>query len=90
MPSSSKPASTACTLSFCGSAVAGQGVTLTFEDADQRRMGVGIQQDIEGSVVGAEWKPGRWLNDDDTVEGRQVHLPSDRFSIQRVTLFKYD
>jgi len=70
--------------------VAGQGITLTFEDADQRRMAVGIQQDIAGSYVGAEWTPGRWLNGDDTLGGRQVHLPSDRFSIQRVTLFKYD
>jgi len=70
--------------------VAGEGITLTFADTDQRRMAVGIQQDTEGSFVGSEWKPGRWLNGDDTMEGRQVHLPSDRFSIQRVTLFKYD
>jgi beta-galactosidase GanA len=69
--------------------VAGQGVTLTFQDADQRHLAVGIQQDIEGSFVGEEWKPGRWLNGDDTLEGRQVHLPSDTFSIQKVTLFKF-
>jgi hypothetical protein len=69
--------------------VAGQGVTLTFQDADQRHLAVGIQQDVEGSFVGEEWRPGRWLNGDDTLEGRRVHLPSDTFSIQKVTLFKF-
>lgn len=74
--------------------VAGQGVTLTFEDAvsegiGDARMTVGIEQDLEGRYADGQWKTGRWLNGDETLEGRHLHLPGDRFSIQKLTLYKF-
>lgn len=73
--------------------VAGQGVTLTFEDsgsdATNTHMAVGIEQDLEGKYVDGQWKTGRWLNGDETLEGRHLHLPGDRFSIQKLTLYKF-
>ena len=77
--------------------LAGQGVTLTFEDAGEdsgegvtgKPMNVGIEKDVEGKYVDGEWKPGRWLNGDETLEGRNVHLPADGFSIQQFSLYKY-
>ena len=69
--------------------VAGQGVTLTFEDATDSHMSVGIEQDLEGKFVDGQWKTGRWLNGDETLEGRHLHLPGDGFTIQKLTLYKY-
>ncbi len=69
--------------------VAGQGVTLTFEDAADTHMNVGIEKVTEGKYVDGAWKPGRWLNGDETLEGRNVHLPTDGFSIQQFSLYKY-
>ena len=74
--------------------VAGQGVTLTFEDsafedATHPHMTVGIEQDIEGKYVDGVWKPGRWLNGDETLEGRHLHLPGDGFTVQKLTLYKF-
>ncbi len=69
--------------------VAGQGVTLTFEDSTDAHMTVGIEQDIEGKYVDGVWKPGRWLNGDETLEGRHLHLPGDGFTVQKLTLYKF-
>jgi hypothetical protein len=69
--------------------VAGQGVTLTFEDRSDAHMAVGIEQDLEGKYVDGQWKTGRWLNGDETLEGRHLHLPGDHFSIQKLTLYKF-
>ena len=69
--------------------VAGQGVTLTFEDATDPHMSVGIEQDLEGKYLDGQWTTGRWLNGDETLEGRHLHLPGDGFSIQKLTLYKY-
>ena len=73
--------------------VAGQGVTLTFEDsgsdATDAHMSIGIEQDLEGKYVDGQWKTGRWLNGDETLEGRHLHLPGDRFTIQKLTLYKF-
>ena len=69
--------------------IAGQGVTLTFADPTGSGGNVGIEQDLEGRYVGGVWKPGRWLNGDDTLEGRHVRLPGNGFSIQQVKLYRY-
>jgi len=69
--------------------VAGQGVTLTFDDTSDAHMAVGIEQDLEGKYIDGQWKTGRWLNGDETLEGRHLHLPGDRFSIQKLTLYKF-
>ncbi len=69
--------------------IAGRGVTLTFADIADPTREVGIEQDIEGRYVDGTWTPGRWLNGDDTLEGRHIHLPGDGFSIQQVRLYTY-
>ena len=69
--------------------IAGQGVTLTFADPADATNTIGIEQDLEGEYVDGTWKPGRWLNGDETLEGRHIHLPSNAFTIQQVRLYKY-
>jgi beta-galactosidase GanA len=69
--------------------VAGQGITVTFEDADAR-MAVGIEQIVEGKYVDGVWKPGRWLNGDEAHQGRHLRIPAaGGFAIQKLTLYKY-
>lgn len=69
--------------------VAGQGITVTFEDADGK-MTVGMEQVVEGKYVGGVWKPGRWLNGDEIHQGRHLRIPaSGGFGIQKLTLYKY-
>ena len=62
---------------------AGSGVTLTLPS------GVGIEQDQEGHVSGGQFQPGRWLNGDETHQGRHLRLPPDGFSLQRFKLYRY-
>jgi len=67
---------------------AGQGITVTFAPAS----GVGhagIGSIWEGHYAGAEWKPGRLLNGDESHQGRHLRLPPGEFSIQRVRLYRY-
>jgi beta-galactosidase GanA len=70
-------------------AIAGMGVTITFAPADGKGK-VGIDQvqegryEKEGNRVG-----GRWLNGDETHQGRHVHLGDGTWSVQRVKLYKY-
>ena len=50
---------------------------------------VGILSAQEGKYADGRWTPGRWLNGDQTHQGRHVRLPSGRFDIQRVKLYRY-
>jgi hypothetical protein len=66
--------------------VAGKGLTVVFS-ADGAQAGieqVGIEQAIEGLN-----QNGRWLNGDETHQGRHINLPGDAFTIQRVKLYRY-
>ena len=74
--------------------VAGSGVVVTFADADTTggapsRKAVGIEQIVEGRYVDGVWKPGRWLNGDESHQGRHLRLPAPAFGIQKLTLYKY-
>ncbi|MDC7675356.1 DUF5597 domain-containing protein [Asticcacaulis machinosus] len=70
--------------------MAGSGVTLTFADAAANSgYRIGIEQAIEGSYENGVWKDGRWLNGDQTHQGRHIRFPPDRFSIQKVRLYRY-
>jgi beta-galactosidase GanA len=61
--------------------VAGKGLTVVFS-ADGAQ--VGIEQAIEGLD-----QNGRWLNGDETHQGRHINLPGDAYTIQRVKLYRY-
>ncbi|HJZ81674.1 MAG TPA: DUF5597 domain-containing protein [Pyrinomonadaceae bacterium] len=68
---------------------AGTGLTITFETETLRDETVGLLSVQEGRYVNGEWAPGRWLNGDQTNQGRQVRLSPGRFEIQRVKLYRY-
>ncbi|MRW87720.1 hypothetical protein GJ698_26975 [Pseudoduganella sp. FT26W] len=62
--------------------VAGKGLTIVFGSADGAM--VGIEQATEGLD-----DKGRWLNGDETHQGRHIGLPGDAYTIQRVKLYRY-
>lgn len=72
-----------------GFLVAGMGTTITFTEADGRGS-VGIDSVQEGTYLpDGTWTGGRWLNGDETHQGRHVHLPDGRWSMLRVKLYRY-
>jgi len=68
--------------------VAGTGVVVTFEDASAERLAVGIEQIVEGRYVNGVWKPGRWLNGDESHQGRHLKIGADGFGIQQLKLYR--
>jgi beta-galactosidase GanA len=67
---------------------AGIGVTETFatpQPGDQ----AGILSVEEGRVVNGAWENIRWLNGDQTHQGRHLRLEPGRFTIQRIRLYRY-
>jgi beta-galactosidase GanA len=68
--------------------VAGKGIVVVFKDADGKAA-VGLDKLTEGSFVDGKWKEGRWLNGDESHQGRHVQMPADGFAIQKVTLYKF-
>ena len=69
--------------------IVGMGATLTFAPADQRGK-VGIDRVQEGHFADdGQWTGGRWLNGDETHQGRHVHFNDGQWTIQRVTLYRY-
>ena len=69
--------------------VAGTGFVVVFEADSPGDQNVGILSAQEGKYVNGQWTPGRWLNGDQTHQGRHIRLPSGRFDIQRVKLYRY-
>ena len=68
--------------------VAGTGITLTFAGTKPGDI-VGLESVREGRYENGVWHEGRWLNGDQTHQGRHVRLPPDGFSVQRVRLYRY-
>jgi beta-galactosidase GanA len=68
---------------------AGTGLVVTFEADSPGAPVVGLLSVQEGKYVNGGWRPGRWLNGDQTHQGRHVRLPPGRFDIQRVKLYRY-
>ncbi len=68
---------------------AGTGITITFETETLSNETVGLLSVQEGRYVNGTWTGGRWLNGDQTNQGRHVRLPPGRFDIQRVKLYRY-
>ena len=69
--------------------IAGTGLVVTFEADSPGDPLVGILSAQEGKYLGSRWTPGRWLNGDQTHQGRHIRLPSGGFDIQRVRLYRY-
>jgi hypothetical protein len=68
---------------------AGTNITVTFEAATPGEPIVGILSAQEGKYVNGLWSPGRWLNGDQTHQGRHLRLVPGRFGIQRIKLYRY-
>lgn len=69
--------------------VAGTGMILTFASKDPANPIAGIESIQEGRYDGGMWIAGRTINGDDSNQGRQLNLPSGRFGIYRVRLYRY-
>lgn len=67
---------------------AGIGVTITFASTEPGQQ-AGILSVSEGRFVDGKWTHERWLNGDQTHQGRHVRLEPGRFCLQRVTLYRY-
>ena len=67
---------------------AGIGVTVTFATSEPGWR-TGILSVEEGRFVDGTWANRRWLNGDQTHQGRHVRLEPGRLSIQRVRLYRY-
>jgi beta-galactosidase GanA len=68
---------------------AGTNMTVTFEAATPGEPIVGILSAQEGKYINGLWSPGRWLNGDQTHQGRHLRLVPGRFGIQRIKLYRY-
>ncbi|HEY4234902.1 MAG TPA: DUF5597 domain-containing protein [Lacipirellulaceae bacterium] len=69
--------------------IAGMGVTLTFAPRDGSGK-VGIDRVQEGLFKkDGTWVGGRWLNGDETHQGRHLHFPDGKWTVQRATLYRY-
>jgi len=69
--------------------IAGTGLVVTFEANAPGLPLVGILSAQEGKYVEGQWRPRRWLNGDQTHQGRHLRLPPGKFDIQRVKLYRY-
>lgn len=68
---------------------AGTGMTVTFEADPSGDQMVGILSAQEGKYEKDQWLPGRWLNGDQTHQGRHLQLVTGKFGIQRIKLYRY-
>jgi beta-galactosidase GanA len=67
--------------------VAGRGITVTFATAGGN---IGLERVREVSFRDGAWVDGRWLNGDQTHQGRHVRLPPEGFGVQRVKVYRYE
>lgn len=67
----------------------GIGVTITFAAPTPGDPTIGILSCEEGRYVDGQWQHIRWLNGDQTHQGRHVRLEPGHFTLQRVKLYRY-
>jgi hypothetical protein len=67
----------------------GIGVTVTFAAPTPGDPVIGILNCAEGRYEDGEWKHIRWLNGDQTHQGRHLRLEPGRFTLQRIKLYRY-
>ncbi len=67
----------------------GIGVTVTFAAATPGNPIIGILHCEEGRYVDEKWQHIRWLNGDQTHQGRHLRLEPGHFTLQRVKLYRY-
>jgi beta-galactosidase GanA len=69
--------------------LAGTGITVTFQPRASGPLQAGILSVEEGHFVKGQWTHVRWLNGDQTGQGRHVRIEPASFGIRRVKLYTY-
>ncbi|MGB7763190.1 MAG: DUF5597 domain-containing protein [Bryobacteraceae bacterium] len=69
--------------------IVGRSMSVYFESATDETQGVGLATVEEGQYVDGRWVPGRRLNGDETPEWKALWFPGDRYSIQKIKLYRY-
>ncbi len=69
--------------------IGGIGVTVTFSSPTPGDPRIGILDCAEGRYEDGQWHHQRWLNGDQTHQGRHVRLEPGHFALQRVRLYRY-
>ena len=67
----------------------GIGVTITFAAPTSGVPQIGILNCEEGRYLEGKWQHVRWLNGDQTHQGRHVRLEPGHFTLQHVKLYRY-
>ena len=70
-------------------AIVGRSMRVDFESATDATQSVGLGTVEEGEYVDGRWVPGRRLNGDETPEWKALWFPGDRYTIQKVKLYRY-
>ena len=69
--------------------IAGRSMRVDFESATDATQSVGLGTVEEGQYVDGRWVPGRRLNGDETPEWKALWFPGDRYTIQKIKLYRY-
>ena len=69
--------------------IGGAGIVITFKNWKNRSKNVGILVDEEGYFKDGKWIIKRYLNGDQTHQGRHVRIAHGEYGIQRVRLYEY-
>jgi hypothetical protein len=69
--------------------IVGRSMSVYFETATDATQSVGLATVEEGQYVDGRWVPGRRLNGDETPDWKALWFPGDRYSIQKIKLYRY-
>ena len=69
--------------------IGGIGVIVTFSAPRPGDPRIGILECEEGRYEGGHWRHVRWLDGDQTHQGRHLRLEPGRFALQRIRLYRY-
>jgi hypothetical protein len=69
--------------------IVGRSMNVYFESATDPNQSVGLGSVDEGQYVNGRWVPGRRLNGDETPDWRALWFAGDRYSIQKIKLYRY-
>ena len=69
--------------------IVGRSMGVYFESATDATQSVGLAVVDEGQYVDGRWIPGRRLNGDETPEWKALWFGGDRYTIQRIKLYRY-
>ena len=69
--------------------IVGRSMEVNFETATDASQSVGLATVEEGQYVNGRWVPGRRLNGDETPAWKALYFGGDRYTIQKVKLYRY-